>query len=257
MNVAVRQRSSPALRAVPTDRGRTRQNPNARLQFAGLLSVGLHAAVFVGFVLWFHHGHSVKETPDQQGAVELVMVQNKGAGITTAPPRPSPEVTVPAPPPPPPPPPDNSEATEAVPAPPPPTPPAAPPSVPPPPAVAPPLPHAQEAPEINLGGTDSDTNAIAIGPDLIPASVDSKYRNKDPIYPREAALRAEHGAVTLLIHVSPEGLASGVDIAESSGFPTLDKAAHDAVANWHFLPAIKNGKPIPFDMPLRVVFSLN
>jgi protein TonB len=121
----------------------------------------------------------------------------------------------------------------------------------------PPLPHAQEAPKINIGGTDSDTNAIAIGPDLIPASVDSKYRNKDPIYPREAALRAEHGSVTLLIHVSPQGLADGVDIAESSGFPMLDKAAHDAVANWHFLPAIKDGKPIPFDMPLRVVFSLN
>jgi protein TonB len=129
--------------------------------------------------------------------------------------------------------------------------------VPRPPIAAPPVPHAQEAPQISLGGTDSDTNAIATGPNLIPASVDTKFHNKDPVYPQEASIRGERGAVTLLIHVSPDGLASDVDIAQSSGYTALDRAARDAVLKWHFLPAVKDGKPIEFEMPLRVVFRLD
>jgi periplasmic protein TonB len=68
--------------------------------------------------------------------------------------------------------------------------------------------------------------------------------------------RAEQGAVILLIHVSQEGLASAVDVLESSGHASLDRAARDAVATWHFLPAVKDGQPIPFDMPMRVTFQL-
>jgi protein TonB len=228
---------------------------DARRQFAGLVSISLHAAVLAALLISFRHAPAFREPPDQEAAVELVMVENKGANVTTAPPQPSPEVAVPTPPPPPPP--KQPEADEAVPAPPPP-PPAAPlPNVPRPPAAAPPVPHAQEAPQINLGGTDSDTFAIATGPNLIPASVDTKYRNRDPVYPAEAAIRGEHGAVTLLIHVSPEGLPSEIDIAQSSGYPALDRSARDAVFKWHFLPAVKDGNPVPFDMPLRVVFRLD
>ena len=61
----------------------------------------------------------------------------------------------------------------------------------------------------------------------------------------------------LLIHVSAEGLPIGVDVAQSSGFTLLDRAAREAVAAWHFLPAVEDGKAIPFDMAMRVVFHLN
>jgi outer membrane biosynthesis protein TonB len=37
----------------------------------------------------------------------------------------------------------------------------------------------------------------------------------------------------------------------------LDSAARDAVLSWHFLPAVKDGQPISFDMPLRVMFRLD
>ena len=118
------------------------------------------------------------------------------------------------------------------------------------------MPRAQEAPQIKLGG-NSDTNAIVIdGPHVIPASVDAKFRNRRAGLSPEAVRRAEQGAVILLIHVSPEGLPSGVDIAESSGFMLLDRAARDAVMGWHFVPAVQDGQPIPFDMKLRVVFNL-
>ena len=61
----------------------------------------------------------------------------------------------------------------------------------------------------------------------------------------------------LLIHVSPLGLPVGVDIAESSGFVLLDRAASEAVWGWHFLPAVRDGQPMAFDMELRVVFHLD
>jgi len=247
----------PTLRAVRVGRPRIRWQDKSRLQHAGLFSAALHAAVLAALLLSFRHAIPVHEPPDQEAAVELVMIENKGANVTTtAPPQPSPEVTVPTPPPPPPP--DKAEAAEAVPpVPPPPPPAAAPPSPPRPPIASPPVPHAQEAPQISLGGTDSDTDAIATGPNLIPASVDTKFLNRDPIYPAEAAIRGERGAVTLLIHVSPEGLASDVDIAQSSGYAALDRSARDAVLKWHFLPAVKDGRPIEFEMPLRVVFRLD
>jgi len=122
---------------------------------------------------------------------------------------------------------------------------------------APPAPPAAAALDINLGGTDSETNAIASGANIIPASQDTSYHNREPIYPPEAVRRAQQGAVIVVAHVTPDGLASGVDVLSSSGYVSLDRAAHDAVATWHFLPAVKDGQAIPFDMKLRVVFQLN
>jgi protein TonB len=122
-------------------------------------------------------------------------------------------------------------------------------------SIARPLQPLRQAPQISLGGND-ETDAIALGPHVIPASVDTKYHNREPDYPPDAARRAQQGAVILLIHVSPEGLPTGVDVEQTSGFVSLDRAARDAVVTWHFLPAIRDGTPVAFDMALRVVFHL-
>jgi len=234
-----------------------------------LISLVLHGALLTGLLVWFHHDAPPAAAPDTQGAVELVLVENQGAGVTTAPVEPAPaapQTATPAetPPPAPPPPPvpeDTAEAEEALqlppPQPPPPTAPAAQPSPPRPRPAAPPVQHAMQAPDINLGGTESETNAIVSGDHVIPASVDAKFHNKEPVYPLEAVRRAEQGTVILLIHVSPDGLAAGVDLLQGSGYVVLDRAARDAVATWHFLPAVKDGQPIAFDMKLRVVFHLD
>jgi periplasmic protein TonB len=238
---------------------RRRDRRTSTLRLATLASLGLHAALLAGLLLWFHHAPPADDAPHTSGAVELVLQEQKGAGPTTSPPEPvaSPAVPAPLPQPDPPAPPlpDTEAAEEALP-----LPPIPPPSAPPdlPRQAPPPELRAQEAPQINLGGTDSDTNAIVIaGPHVIPASVDAKFRNREPVYPREAAQHAEQGAVILLIHVTPQGLPAGVDIAESSGFVLLDRAASDAVWGWHFVPAVQDGRPIPFDMKLRVVFRLD
>jgi protein TonB len=225
-----------------------------RLRRAGVLSLSLHAALIAGIVLWFRHMPPRGEAPDAMGAVELVMVEQQGSGATTAPPEPPPVPPEPSRSPAPRPP-DVATTEEELPLPP----------VPPPgspPAVArqpvPAVQRAQQAPRINLGGgNNSETNAIAGGAHVVPASLDAKFHNLEPAYPPEAVRRGEQGAVVLLIHVSADGLASGVDVAQSSGFRLLDSAARDAVAKWHFLPAVQDGKPLPFDMLFRVVFHLD
>jgi periplasmic protein TonB len=231
------------------------------------ISLCLHIGVLAGLLVWFGHRPPTKDAPDKEAAVELVLVEKQGAGPTTTLPEPAPEMPASAPPeqavpppPPPPQPPDADVAEEELPLPPPPptpSPDAVRPRVPKQPPAAQPVQQAMRAPEINLGGNDMETNAIVSGPHVIPASVDAKFHNKEPVYPPEAVRRAEQGAVLLLIHVSPEGLASGVDVLKSSGYVSLDRAARDAVAAWHFLPAVNNGDPIPFDMPLRVTFQLD
>jgi periplasmic protein TonB len=181
----------------------------------------------------------IPEPPDQVATVELVLNHAEMPGLTPQPQsQQQPEKPQPT----------QKEETAAEPLP---TPPAPPP--------VPPAPPAPEAPQINIGGNESDSNTLvtSMGPFVIPAGVDTKYHNRHPIYPEEAARLGEEGAVVLLIHVSPQGVPSSIDIVESSGYDSLDQSARDAALTWHFLPAMKDGLPVPFDMPFRMVFHLD
>ena len=222
-----------------------------RLYICGLMSLMLHAALVAGLLLRLEpKSATLVEAPDKPVMVELVMEEQKGAGETqTRPPAPKPAARQPAPTPPTP----RKEA-EPVPAQPPvqastPTPP-----VPPSPAAATASPSEIQ---INIGGNDSESDAVAKGDAIIPANPDDKARNQLPEYPFEAARLHEHGAVSLLIHVSPVGFPEGVDVIRSSGYASLDSAARNAVLTWHFRPAIKDGLPIRFDFPFTFIFSDN
>jgi periplasmic protein TonB len=124
-----------------------------------------------------------------------------------------------------------------------------------PPAEPPPPPKSQAGPVIDLAGTESESNAYVLGSQVLPARPDDRFRNRPPVFPPQAAMRGEHGSVVVLIHVSEAGVASGVDVVESSGVEALDQAALDAVRKWHFRPAMQQGRTIPFDMPFRFVFQ--
>ena len=301
---------------------------------AALASVVLHAGVLAALLIGAERAkRDMHEAADATPTVELVMIEQKGAGPTEAqappvpappekpvpavssaatppvpppvqpapqPPAPQPPVASTAPPPPaaPPPPPLETDAAAVKLPPPPPMPPpptpgppaaAAPPAVVPParppiaapptlpqmatreatpplpsppgpPAPAsptPPEPEVDATPRVNLGGTDSLSNVLVQGDQVIPAAMDAKVHNREPIYPDEAVRHGEQGAVVLLIRVSPEGLANSVDIARSSGFNLLDRAARDAVATWRFMPAVRDGQPIDSSMSVRVVFQLD
>ena len=123
---------------------------------------------------------------------------------------------------------------------------------------APPTPpKTKDAPVFDLAGTESESNAVVLGGHVLPAMPDDRYRNRPPIYPREAESRGEHGTVLVVIHVSETGRATGVDVIESSGVSVLDQATVNAVRKWHFRPAMQGGHAIPFDMPFRFVFDVS
>ena len=113
------------------------------------------------------------------------------------------------------------------------------------------------AADVNLGNDPAVSMGLAAGEGVVPAAPDAKFRNIPPRYPLEAQLRSEEGAVGLLIHVSPAGNASGVDVVESSGYPVLDRAAREAVLRWHFHPEQKDGIPVASDFPFRIIFGLD
>jgi protein TonB len=123
-------------------------------------------------------------------------------------------------------------------------------------AVQPEPPKSQQAPVFDLAGTESESNAEVLGGQVVPASPDNRFRNRPPIYPQEAAMHGEHGAVVVVIHVSETGVATSVDVVRSSGVTSLDQAAVDAVRKWHFRPALREGRSVPFDMPFRFVFDI-
>jgi protein TonB len=260
--------------------GRSRGAPKApyRTRFlviAVLLSVAVHLAAAL-LVVFLPHVMPHEARPQEQGTIELLMVEKKGADPsqagqptepkpTAAPPEktveatkeaaPKPEPDVPASKPAPALPVDAKAAA---------LPPPAPEQAPAEPAKADPAaeaqvvpPRPQQAPVFNLAGTESESNAFALGPHILPAMPDNRFRNRPPIYPAEAEMRGLHGSVVVVIHVSENGTATGVDVAESSGVEMLDDAAVTAVRKWRFHPAMKEGRTVPFEMPFRFIFEAN
>ncbi len=116
-------------------------------------------------------------------------------------------------------------------------------------------PAAQPAPTVTLEGTDSPSEARAWGDRIIPAAPNAVFHNRPPEYPEEAAMNGQHGTVVVVIHISPQGTAAGVDLVRSSGYALLDRAARQAVLRWRFLPAVKDGQPIAADMTMGFVFE--
>ena len=81
--------------------------------------------------------------------------------------------------------------------------------------------------------------------------------NPSPVYPRLARRRGWQGQVMLTVEVSPQGRAAAVIIANSSGYPLLDEAALDAVRDWRFIPAYRNGMAVGSMLRVPVIFRFN
>jgi protein TonB len=80
--------------------------------------------------------------------------------------------------------------------------------------------------------------------------------NRPPAYPREARRRGYEGVVILTVHVSTEGACLAVDLEESSGHSSLDRAALAAVRRWRFEPARRNGVPVEAQVEVPIRFQL-
>ncbi|MEW6678458.1 MAG: energy transducer TonB [Pseudomonadota bacterium] len=101
------------------------------------------------------------------------------------------------------------------------------------------------------------TSSPIVPPPLIPPRFDAAYLdNPAPRYPALSRRRQEEGRVLLRVHVSPEGVASQVEIRESSGFERLDHAAREAVLRWHFVPARQGDQAVAGWVLVPISFSI-
>jgi protein TonB len=94
-----------------------------------------------------------------------------------------------------------------------------------------------------LAGTDAETPPEFAG-------------NRRPNYPADAYRRGIQGEVTLRIHVAASGQVERVEIARSSGYGILDRAAADAVRTWRGSPARRQGVAVASVHLLPVHFRL-
>ena len=77
----------------------------------------------------------------------------------------------------------------------------------------------------------------------------------DPEYSEEARKSKYQGTVVLWLIVSPDGSPRSIRVQRSLGMG-LDQKAVEAVKNWKFQPATKDGKPVAVQINVEVNFRL-
>ncbi len=134
--------------------------------------------------------------------------------------------------------------------------PSAPPQPPAPPAPAAPATQpAPPEPAVNLGNGDQDHDAFSDSGDIVSTGPDLRYHNMPPRYPADAARHRQGGIVTLLVHVNADGTAGLIEVINSSGVESLDEAAQEAVARWHFVAPEQNGVRVASLYPINIRFN--
>ena len=58
------------------------------------------------------------------------------------------------------------------------------------------------------------------------------------------------------VRLDPDGSAVEIVLFRGSGFELLDRAALAAVRGWHFLPAVRDGRPVAAWVEIPVRFHL-
>ena len=77
-----------------------------------------------------------------------------------------------------------------------------------------------------------------------------------PRYPADALRNQESGTVLLRVEVGVDGVPTAVDVVRSSRSRSLDRAAGEAVRQWRFRPAQRNGQPVAGTVQVPVSFNL-
>ena len=111
-------------------------------------------------------------------------------------------------------------------------------------------------------GTASEAQQAAAGFLPAPAIVwEGKPRYRHPptpaAYPPRAVELNQQGEVLVRVRLDPDGSAVEVVLFRGSGFDLLDRAALAAVRGWHFLPAVRDGRPVAAWVEIPVRFHLH
>lgn len=77
------------------------------------------------------------------------------------------------------------------------------------------------------------------------------------IYPERSIRLGETGEVTVVAEISAEGRCLSARVERSSGYPSLDQAALDAVRRARFHPGVVDGEAAPTSESVEIEFRLN
>jgi len=99
--------------------------------------------------------------------------------------------------------------------------------------------------------------AAAAAPAPAPDSEPVPVNRVQPDYPASAYRDRVEGTVLVGIVVDPEGRAGTVDLVRRSGNRELDRAAVDAVKQWTFEPAVRNGRAVEGRVEVPVTFRID
>ena len=93
-------------------------------------------------------------------------------------------------------------------------------------------------------------------PAVVPSTAVVAIDTPPPAYPLELACDDIGGKVVLALTVGPEGTVTGVQTRQGSGQPALDAAALEAVRDWRFRPATRNGEPVEVQITVPMTFNV-
>lgn len=82
------------------------------------------------------------------------------------------------------------------------------------------------------------------------------FRMKPPVYPPRCLRLGIEGLVKVRVLVGEDGMPQEVTIGQSSGDSALDRAAMEAVQEWAFTPAMRNGSPVRAWAVVPIEFKL-
>lgn len=114
----------------------------------------------------------------------------------------------------------------------------------------------------DMAGGTAD-GAGAINPESSPGgrsasgAIPQYGSNPLPVYPSLARKMGHEGVVLLAAEILSDGRVGQLVVKKSSGFPTLDQTALDAVQRWKFIPARWMGKAVSAWVDVPVKFRLN
>lgn len=88
------------------------------------------------------------------------------------------------------------------------------------------------------------TVVLQLPPNRVEADFDPAQPCRRPTYPVDAAMRRQTGKVRIKLTIDANGAVASGAVINSSGFPSLDKAAFDSFSKCAYLPAMRRGLPI-------------
>ena len=118
--------------------------------------------------------------------------------------------------------------------------------------------HNPSAPGDGISIADQGNTSKLMSAPMTPPSADAYAPlNPKPLYPISSRENGEQGAVMLYACITDHGKVERLDLAQSSGYPALDRSALNTVRHWSFRPAQESGKSIPmcYRLPIRFLLS--